>query len=96
MVVCSFFVRFSTLPPEGPCELDISPVGCYKEARRGRALSREIYNEIDPKSKVFAGKILDVNDWAGNFPEFLCKCARRAKEIGQEYFGVQNQGTKEC
>ena len=79
---------------EGPCELHITPVGCYKENKDQRALQDEIYNEKNPTNPNFGGKMLDTSKWQSEFPEFLCKCARNARARNHQYFGVQNFGNE--
>ena len=51
------------------------------------------YNEAIPGKADFGGKLLQWSDnYATDFSDFLCKCARYARENGWEYFGVREEG----
>ncbi|KAL9976290.1 hypothetical protein ACROYT_G013573 [Oculina patagonica] len=79
---------------KGSCEVDITPVGCYKEDANDLAMQEIFRNEVEPEKPNFAGNLLPEAsaDYAAAFPDFLCKCAREAKENGWEYFGVRELG----
>jgi hypothetical protein len=78
---------------EGACDVIITPKGCYKENPQSRVLKTELVNAKDPSpSTTFYGEVANTNDWANFFPEFLCKCAREAKILGHQYFGVSDFG----
>ena len=77
----------------GSCEVDISPVGCYKEDVATPALGEIFHNEVAPDKPNFAGTMIQsVDNYEAYFPDFLCKCARKARENGWEYFGVRELG----
>ena len=82
-----------SLLEDGSCDVDITPVGCYKEEPANPAMKDIFYNEAIPGKAKFGGKLLLWSDnYAADFPEFLCKCARYARENGWEYFGVREMG----
>ena len=87
IVQLSYFIS-----EEKGCEIGIRPVGCFNEVTNARALTEEIYNEVDPSSPVFGGHLIMASNWKIEFPALLCKCARAAKARGYEYFGVNNFG----
>lgn len=55
-------------------------------------MEEEIYNGKDPLSPAFDGNLISPDNWAGEFPSFLCKCARNAKAKGYTHFGVNDFG----
>jgi len=51
------------------------------------------HNEGAPDQPNYDGKMLPFsNEYKTHFPEFLCRCARVAKQNGWEYFGVRDMG----
>lgn len=78
---------------DGSCEVDISPVGCYKEDSAIPAMGEIFHNEAAPDKPNFVGNMIQsVDNYEAYFPDFLCKCARKARENGWEYFGVRELG----
>ena len=78
---------------EEVCEVDITPVGCYKENTNSFALQNVFYNEADPGRPNFGGRLVQwSNDFAADFEKFLCKCAHLARSNRWEYFGVREIG----
>ena len=92
----SFFsYLFNLISPteDGSCEVEINPVGCYKENKENLAMQGIFHNEAAPDKPEFAGNMLQFSDkYEVDFPEFLCRCARVAKRNGWEYFGVRDLG----
>ena len=80
---------------DGSCEVDISPVGCYKEDAANPAMGEIFINEAAPEKPSFDGNMIQWSkNYEAEFPDFLCKCARKARENGWEYFGVRELGKK--
>ncbi|XP_031551277.1 uncharacterized protein LOC116288607 [Actinia tenebrosa] len=77
---------------KGACDVNIQPIGCYKENAVNRVLKEELVNAKFPPSPKFYGEMADTQNWSNFFPEFLCKCAREAKIKGHQYFGVSDFG----
>lgn len=78
---------------DGSCEVNISPVGCYKENKENLAMQGIFHNEAAPDKPEFAGNMLQFSDkYEVDFPEFLCRCARKAQIFGWGYFGVRELG----
>lgn len=78
---------------DGSCEVDISPVGCYKEDAANPAMGEIFINEAAPEKPSFDGNMIQWSkNYEAEFPYFLCKCARKARENGWEYFGVRELG----
>ena len=79
---------------DGSCEINFTPVGCYKEVRSDLAMQDIFHNEVSPELPNFDGNLVpDSNeDYIAAFPDFLCKCARKAAENGWGYFGVRELG----
>lgn len=69
-------------------------MGCYMEDANDLAMQEIFYNEGDPRKPNFAGSLLPVSseEFAAEFPNFVCRCAREAKINGWEYFGVREPG----
>lgn len=78
---------------DGSCEVEINPVGCYKENKHHLAMQDIFHNEAAPDKPNFAGNVIHFSDkYEVEFLEFLCRCARVAKRNGWEYFGVRDLG----
>ncbi|XP_022782392.1 uncharacterized protein LOC111323329 isoform X2 [Stylophora pistillata] len=76
------------------CQVSFKPMGCFKDRRHERALPQYIYNERDDSIANYGGKKIDWNDWENYLPGFVCRCAKKAKDLGYDLFGVQHFG--EC
>ena len=51
------------------------------------------HNEAAPDKPNFSGNMLQFSEkYEVDFPDFLCRCARVAKQNGWEYFGVRDLG----
>ena len=57
-----------------------------------RALPNYIYNERDPSLDNFGIMKIDWSNWNEYFPGFACRCARKAKHLGFDLFGLQYYG----
>ena len=78
---------------DGSCEVNISPVGCYKENKENLAMQGIFHNEAAPDKPNFSGYMLQFSEnYEEDFSEFLCRCARKAQINGWEYFGVRELG----
>ena len=89
-----FFLLISS--ENAPSDVDITPVGCYKENASDLAMQDIFYNELGPEMPNFAKSLLPQSseNYNAEFPDFLLKCARKAKENKWEYFGVRELGEK--
>ncbi|XP_020601595.1 uncharacterized protein LOC110040659 [Orbicella faveolata] len=79
---------------DGSCEINFTPVGCYKEDGSDLAMQEIFHNEVSPELPNFDGNVLpdSSDDYIAAFPDFLCKCARKAAENEWGYFGVRELG----
>ncbi|KAK3728149.1 hypothetical protein QZH41_019468 [Actinostola sp. cb2023] len=77
---------------DAACEMKTTPLGCYKEVKSARALGTLLADEGNPANPIFTGNMLNVRKWGSEFPQFLCRCARAAKNRGFSVFGVDNKG----
>lgn len=79
---------------DGSCEINFTPVGCYKENPTDLAMQEIFQNEVSPELPSFDGNVLPESseDYEAAFPDFLCKCARKATENEWDYFGVRDFG----
>ena len=59
--------------------------GCYKENIRNRAL---------PELILYVRGEIDWSNWKTFLPGLVCDCAKKSKELGFKYFGIQFYG--EC
>ena len=86
------FITFSL--EDGSCEINFTPVGCYKEDGSDLAMQEIFHNEVSPELPNFDGNVLpdSSDDYIAAFPDFLCKCARKAAENEWGYFGVRELG----
>ena len=94
-LLVSFLYLFNLISPteDGSCEVEINPVGCYKEKENHLAMQHIFHNEALPSKPNFVGNMLPFSGkYEVEFPEFLCRCARVAKQNGWEYFGVRDMG----
>ena len=80
--------------PEGaPCDINVTPVGCFKDDPNNSAMDEIFYSEKLPGTPNYGGNSLHTSqNYKADFPEFLCRCARYAKGSGWQYFGVKELG----
>lgn len=71
------------------CPVSLQPMGCFKDKRHHRALPYYIYNERDESLANYGGQKINWNHWENYLPGFICRCAKKAKELGYDLFGVQ-------
>ncbi|XP_058946050.2 uncharacterized protein [Pocillopora verrucosa] len=76
------------------CQVSFKPLGCFKDKSHARALPHYIYNERDDSIANYGGQKIDWNDWENYLPGFICRCAKKAKDLGYDLFGMQHFG--EC
>lgn len=77
------------------CEVSHTPIGCYNENPNDRAFFTELVNQVNPISEKFNGMIMEYgNGWSTEFTKFLCRCARQARLLKYNMFGVHKGG--EC
>jgi len=78
---------------DGSCEVDITPVGCFKEDPSRPAMEDIFYNEADPGKPNYGGNMLQLSsNHNADFSEFLCQCARVARMNQWDFFGVRELG----
>ena len=80
--------------PEGaPCDINVTPVGCFKDDPNNSIMDEIFYSEKLPGTPNYGGHSLHSSqNFKADFPEFLCRCARYAKGSGWQYFGVKELG----
>ncbi|XP_031569120.1 uncharacterized protein LOC116303679 [Actinia tenebrosa] len=77
------------------CDVKFEAVGCFHDDLiLPRPLPDLILSERDSTSPVFNGRRIDWLNWDTYVPEFICRCAKQAKEFQREVFGLQFYG--EC
>ncbi|KAJ7390935.1 Ankyrin repeat and SAM domain-containing protein 6 [Desmophyllum pertusum] len=96
ILVCSFSASYAASLCEGDsrCGVSFKPLGCFKDKRDDRALPHYIYNERDSSIDNYGGQKVNWADWENWLPGFICRCAKKAKELGYDVIGVQFYG--EC
>ncbi|XP_048577567.1 uncharacterized protein LOC116618508 [Nematostella vectensis] len=68
--------------------------GCFKDYRNARTLPMFLFqerNETDPK---YNGQLINWNEYGTYLSGLVCRCAEKAKEAKQPFFGIQFYG--EC
>ena len=79
------------------CDIKFKALGCFHDNLvKPRPLPDLILTERDPTSRAYNGRRIDWKHWERYLPEFVCRCARRAKELQHEVFGVQFYGKQIC
>ncbi|XP_028514921.1 uncharacterized protein LOC110239313 isoform X2 [Exaiptasia diaphana] len=78
------------------CDIPLETVGCYKDSHTKNSRPLPLYplTDRDNTIKTFSGRSIDWRNWDTYMPEFACRCAHKAKEMGKTTFGVQYYG--EC
>lgn len=74
------------------CETSFVPVGCYKDQENHRLLRHYILNERDPSTSNYGGRLIDWSNWHEYLPQFICRCAKKAKLLGYDVFGIEYYG----
>ncbi|XP_068717696.1 uncharacterized protein [Montipora capricornis] len=75
------------------CDIEITPVGCFRDDPDNPIMDDIFYSEKLPGNPNYGGKSLQQSkNYTADFPEFLCKCGRYAKEGRWQYFGVKELG----
>lgn len=57
-----------------------------------RTLPNYILNELDPTVDNYGGRRIDWFNWNIYMPGFVCRCAKKAKELGYDVIGLQHYG----
>ncbi|KAL9955066.1 hypothetical protein ACROYT_G036341 [Oculina patagonica] len=76
------------------CGTSFVPVGCYNDQKNPRLLRHYILNERDPSAGNYGGRSTDWANWHDYLPQFICRCAKKAKLLGYDVFGIEYYG--EC
>ncbi|XP_012562162.1 uncharacterized protein LOC100198647 isoform X5 [Hydra vulgaris] len=81
--------KVSQLGPYG-CSVNYIKIGCYNDDQNNpRPLPEPLLNDRSEKYPGFSGKTIDWAHWNHYMPEFVCRCAEKAKANGYKIFGVQ-------
>ncbi|XP_065644352.1 uncharacterized protein LOC100198647 isoform X16 [Hydra vulgaris] len=81
--------KVSQLGPYG-CSVNYVKIGCYNDDQNNpRPLPEPLLNDRSEKYPGFSGKTIDWAHWNHYMPEFVCRCAEKAKANGYKIFGVQ-------
>lgn len=81
------------LPEGAPCDIDVTPVGCFKDDPNDPTMDEIFYSQKLPGTPNYGGNSLHTSqNYKADFPEFLCRCARYAKGSRWQYFGVRELG----
>lgn len=87
------FANFVYKLKGAPCDINVTPVGCFKDDPNNSAMDEIFYSEKLPGMPNYGGNSLHTSqNYKADFPEFLCRCARYAKGSGWQYFGVKELG----
>jgi len=77
------------------CDLDFERIGCFKDNKQNpRPLPDYIMTDRQKNLKIYSGQSIDWRNWDVYMPQFVCRCAKLAKEKRHNTFGVQFYG--EC
>lgn len=57
-------------------------------------LPNDVLNEKDFIASNYGGTNIDLYRWNAYMPGFVCRCAKKAKDLGYDVFGVQSYGKK--
>ncbi|KAM7448396.1 hypothetical protein ABFA07_003559 [Porites harrisoni] len=75
------------------CDVAFTTLGCYRDSVV-RTLPNYILNELDPTVDNYGGRRIDWFNWNIYMPGFVCRCAKKAKQLGYDVIGLQHYG--EC
>ena len=70
-------------------------IGCFRDLHQtlARPLPEYISNDRDPTViSGFSGKRIDWRNWDMYLPDFVCRCAAKAKAKNYTFFGMQFYG----
>ena len=87
----NIYIYFLNFYLANECELKFERLGCfadYKQIPYELALTGR-----DSSSPVYSNDPIDWYHYESYLPRFLCECAKAAREIGQNTFGLQFYGT---
>jgi len=78
------------------CDIPIESVGCFsdKHIAGSRPLNGYRLTDRDPSLSIYSGHSIDWRNWDVYMPEFVCRCAKKAKALNKATFSVQHYG--EC
>ncbi|XP_031551276.1 uncharacterized protein LOC116288606 [Actinia tenebrosa] len=78
------------------CDIEFVIEGCFKDSHNSHArpLANYLLNDRDPTVPSYSGQNIDWVNWDVYVPQLACRCAKKAKEEGSTYFGLQFYG--EC
>jgi len=79
------------------CDIQVENLGCYhdRHVKNNRPLPHYYLTDRDnTRTDIYTGKTIDWRNWDVYMPELVCRCAKKAKEMGRTTFGVQYYG--EC
>ena len=74
------------------CDVKYEAKGCFIDKLGDRVLPAYIQNERDWTLSNWNGKWIDWKNWEIYMPNMMCRCAKKAKELGYPLFGLQYFG----
>ena len=79
--------------PEPDCDEQFERVGCFRDNQIApRPLPDYIMTDRQENLVIYSGQRIDWRNWDAYMPQFVCRCAKKAKEKGHIAFGVQFYG----
>ncbi|KAJ7385806.1 hypothetical protein OS493_013840 [Desmophyllum pertusum] len=76
----------------GICKVNYVKIGCFKDKKKSRALSQELFQDRKSKDPNYSGQAVDWGDYSTYLKGLACRCAQSSKQKGFTYFGLQYYG----
>ncbi|XP_048584945.1 uncharacterized protein LOC5514578 [Nematostella vectensis] len=78
------------------CSVAFEKVGCFRDHHHegARPLANYVISDRDDSVSSWSGSSIDWINWDTYMPKFACRCAEKAQELGNTFFGTQFYG--EC
>lgn len=91
--MASIWKLYLSLLPEPDCGEQFERVGCFRDDQIvPRPVPDYIMTDRQKNLAIYSGQSIDWRNWDVYMPQFLCRCAKEAKEKGYTIFGVQFYG----
>jgi len=75
------------------CSVSFERIGCFKDkTKEPRLLPSYILTDRDEQHPTFSGQKINWGNWYEYLPEFVCRCAQKARVNGWRIFGIQFWG----
>lgn len=82
-----------SLLPEPDCAEQFERVGCFRDNQIvPRPIPDYIMTDRQRNLAIYSGQSIDWRNWDVYMPQFVCRCAKEAKQKGYTLFGVQFYG----